>query len=107
MNMHTNEIKSDSSERKYVHLSNGLIQSFEIFTRLEYEYAQVAVGLFCKNITLVHCLVVACNHVSPFFLYLKECVIILKFGSTVLCGLTRQIRLTKHKPTALRMHLLD
>ena len=30
MNMRTNEINSDSSERKYVHLSNGLIQSFEI-----------------------------------------------------------------------------
>ena len=25
MNMRTNEINSDSSERKYVHLSNGLI----------------------------------------------------------------------------------
>ena len=30
MNMRTNEINSDSSERTYVHLSNGLIQSFEI-----------------------------------------------------------------------------
>ena len=30
MNTRTNEINSDSSERKYVHLSNGLIQSFEI-----------------------------------------------------------------------------
>ena len=30
MNMRTNEINSDSGERKYVHLSNGLIQSFEI-----------------------------------------------------------------------------
>ena len=30
MNMCTNEINNDSSERKYVHLSNGVIQSFEI-----------------------------------------------------------------------------
>ena len=30
MNTCANEINSDSSERKYVHLSNGLIQSFEI-----------------------------------------------------------------------------
>ena len=30
MNTRTNEINSDSSERKYVHLSNSLIQSFEI-----------------------------------------------------------------------------
>ena len=37
--MCTNEISSDSSERKYVYLSNGLIQSFECITRLEYEYA--------------------------------------------------------------------
>ena len=39
MIMHMNEINSDSSEWKYIHLSNGLIQSFEI----QYEYAQVAV----------------------------------------------------------------
>ena len=30
MNTRTNEINSDSGERRYVHLSNGLIQSFEI-----------------------------------------------------------------------------
>ena len=30
MNMRTNEINSDSSEQKYVHFSNGLIQSSEI-----------------------------------------------------------------------------
>ena len=36
--------------------------------------------LFCENVTLVHCSVVVCNYVSPFFLHLKECVIILKFG---------------------------
>ena len=29
MNTRTNEINSDSGERRYVHLSNGLIQSFE------------------------------------------------------------------------------
>ena len=46
----TNEINSDSSERKYVHLSNGLVQSF---TRLECEYAQVAVDLFVIVIIIV------------------------------------------------------
>ena len=30
MNTRTNEISSDSREQKYVHFSNGLIQSFEI-----------------------------------------------------------------------------
>ena len=51
----------------------------EFVTRLQYEYAQAAVGLFYENLTPVHCLVVVCIHVSPFFLYLKECVIISKF----------------------------
>ena len=30
MNTRTNEMSSDSSERKYIHLGNGLIQSFKI-----------------------------------------------------------------------------
>ena len=30
MNVSINEINSDSSERKYIHLSNSLIQSYEI-----------------------------------------------------------------------------
>ena len=34
---------------------------------------QVAVDLFCENVTLVNCSVVVCNYVSPFFLYLKKC----------------------------------
>ena len=67
-------------------------------TRLEYEYAQVAVDLFYENVSLVHYLVVVCNNVLPLVLYLKECVIISKFGPTVLCGLTRETRLTRHKP---------
>ena len=100
MNTYMNEINSDSSERKYVHLSNGLIQSFEICHSLEYDYAEIAVNLFCENVTLVHCSVVVCNYVLPFFLYLKDCAIISKFGSTVLCGLTRETRLTRHKPIA-------
>ena len=79
----------------------------KFITRLEYEYAQVTVDLFCDNVTLVHCLLVVCNYASPFFLYLKECVIILKFESTVLCGLTRKTRLTRHKPIASHMRLLD
>ena len=73
MNTCTIEINSDSGERRYIHLSNGLIQSLKFATRLEYEYAQVTVDLFCENVTLLHCSVVVCNYVSPFFLYLKEC----------------------------------
>ena len=108
MNTCINDINSDSSERKYVHLCSGLIQSFEIcYTFFKYEYAQVTVDLFCKNVTLVYCLVVVCNYVLLFFLCLKECVIILKFGSTVSCGLTRETRLSNYKPIAWRMHLLD
>ena len=74
-----------------------LYRALKFITCLEYEYTQVAVDLFCENATLVHCLVVVCSHVSPFFLYLKECVIISEFVSTVSCGLTRETKLTKHK----------
>ena len=100
MNTRTNQIDSDSSERKYVHLSNVCYRALKFVTRLEYEYTQLAVDLFCENVTLVHCLVLVCNNVSLFFLYLKECVVILKFGSTVSCGLTTETRLTRHKPIA-------
>ena len=41
------------------------------------------------------------------FLYLKECVVILKFGSTVSYGLTRETRLRKCKAIAYHTHLLD
>ena len=40
-------------------------------------------NLFCENVTVAHCLVVVCNYVSPLFLYLKECIVISKFGSSV------------------------
>ena len=76
-------------------------------THLEYEYAQVAVDFFCKNVTLVHCSVVVCNYVSPFFLYLKECVIASKFGSTLSCGSIGETRLTRHKPIAWCTRLVD
>ena len=72
----------------------------EFVTRLKYEYAQVAVDLFYENLTPVHCSVVVYIHVSPFFMHLKECVIISKFGSTVSCGLARETRLTKNKAIA-------
>ena len=72
----------------------------EFVTRLKYEYAQVAVDLFYENLTPVHCSVVVYIHVSPFFMHHKECVIILKFGSTVSCGLARETRLTKNKAIA-------
>ena len=48
-------------------------------TRLEYQYVQVIVDLLCENATLVHYFVVVCNHVSPLFLCLEQCVIISKF----------------------------
>ena len=85
----------------------GWYRALKFATRLEYEYAQVAVDLFCENVTLVHFSVVVCNYISSFFLYLKECVIILKFGSTVLCGFTRETRLTRHKPIAWHTRLVD
>ena len=72
----------------------------EFVTRLQYEYAQVAVDLFYENLTPVHCSVAVCIHVSPFFMYIKGCAIILKFGSTVSCGLARETRLTKNKVIA-------
>ena len=43
--------------------------------------------LIYDNLILVHCLVMACIHLLPFFLHLKGCVEILEFGSTVLCDL--------------------
>ena len=82
-------------------------RALKFVTRLEYEYTQVTVDLFCKNVTLVHCSMVVCNYFSPFFLYLKECVVILKFGSTVSCDSTREIKLTRHKPIAWHTCLLD
>ena len=72
----------------------------EFVTRLQYEYAQVAVDLFYETLTPVHCSVAVYIHVSLFFLHLKECVIISKFGSTVSCGLARESRLTKNKAIA-------
>ena len=84
-----------------------LNRALKFVTRSDYEYAQVAVDLFCEKVTLVHCSVVVCNYISPFFLHLKKCVIISKFGSTVSCGLTRETRLTKLNPIAWRTRLLD
>ena len=75
-------------------------RALKFVTRFEYEHAQVIVDLFCENVTLAHCLVLVCNYVSTFFLYLKECVVISKSGFTVSCDLTRERRLTKYKPIA-------
>ena len=60
--------------------------ALKFFTRLEYEYAQVTKDLLCENATLLYCLVMVCNYISLFFLYLKECVVILEIESTVSCG---------------------
>ena len=87
-----NKTNSDSSERKYVHLSN---KSFEICLCLHYGYTQVPVDLFCE--TLVHCLVTVCIHVLP-FLYLKKCGVILEFESTVSCNLSRETCLQSTEP---------
>ena len=69
INMCTNKINSDScsSEQKYVHFSN---RTMKFVTCLQYEYTQIAVDLFCENVSLVHWVV--CLHISPFFLYLKN-----------------------------------
>ena len=53
-----------------------------------------------SHLSIVRSSVMVCNYVLLFFLYLKECVIISKLGSTVSCGLTREARLTRHKPIA-------
>ena len=81
-------------------------RALKFVTHFEYEYAQVIVDLFCENLTLVHCSVVACNYVSSFSLYLTKCVIISKLGSIMSCGLTRETRLTRHKPTPWCTRLL-
>ena len=70
----------------------------EFVTRLQYEYAQVAVDLFYENLTPVHCSVAVYIHVSPFFLHLKECVIISKCGSTVSCAWQERQGLQRTKP---------
>ena len=49
--MCVNKINSDNSEQKYVHLSNGLIQSYEIVTCLKYEYVQVTEDLLFMKIS--------------------------------------------------------
>ena len=82
-------------------------RGLKFITRLEYKYTQVTVDIFCENVTLFHCSVVVYNYILPFFLCLKECVIFWNLDrSTMSCGLTRAIRLTKHKPTAQCTSLL-
>ena len=76
-------------------------------THLQYEHTEVAVDLFSENVALVHYLVVVCIYVSSFFLYLKECVVILEFGSTVLYRLARKTRRIKQKVIAYCTDLLD
>ena len=82
-------------------------RALKFVTHLEYEYVQVAVYLFCENVTLVHCSVVVSNYILALFLCLEECVAISKFGSTVLCGSTRKTRVAKYKPIAWHTGLLD
>ena len=76
-----------SSEWKYVNLSNGLIQSFEICYTFR---VSICSGHCGENVTPVHCSAVVCNYILPYFLYLKQCVVISKFGSTVLSGLKKR-----------------
>ena len=92
MNTRTNKINSDSSERKYVMV---WYRALKFVTRLKYEYARIAVDLFCENVTLVHCSPVVCNYVSTRNLD-SQC--------RRSCGLTRE---TRHKPIAWHTHLLD
>ena len=76
-NEYTNEINSDSSQQKYVHLCKQWFDTefLKFVISLEYEYARITVDLCCKIIPLVHCSMLVCNYASP-FLYLKECVVI-------------------------------
>ena len=86
---------------------NGLIKSFEI----SYTF-RVWICSGCCGYILWEC------HTCPLFggslqlhiaifLYLKECVIILKFGSTVSCSLIKETKLTKYKPITWHTCLLD
>ena len=58
MNTRMNEINSDSSERKCVHLSDGLMQSSEICYTFRSWIGSVSVDLFCA---LVYFSVVDCT----------------------------------------------
>ena len=83
-------------------------RALKFITRLEYEYALRS--LWINFVSMSHLSIVRwwfANYVRPFFLGFKRCVIILKFGSTVSWGLTRETRLAKYKPIAWCMRLLD
>ena len=56
-----------------------MIQSFEICYTFWVWIFSGPCELILWECHLVHCSVVVCNYVSLFFLYLKECVIILNF----------------------------
>ena len=88
-------------------MSNGLIKSLEIRYTFRVWIHAGRCGFIMWECHTCPFLVVVCYNISPFFLYLKECVIILKFWSTVSCGLTGETRLTRHKPIAWPTHLLD
>ena len=60
------------SEQKYIHLSNGLILSYEIC----HTYTiRIRSGRY-ENIVFIPCSVTVCINVSSFFLYLKDCIVI-------------------------------
>ena len=76
----------------YVHLSNGLIQSFEIRNTLRVWIHSGYCGFIlweCCTCPLLNAwwFAITFHHFS---LYLKECAVISKFGFTVLCSLTRE-----------------
>ena len=66
-------------------------RAMKFITRLRYVCMNAfrSLWIYFEKIALVHRSVVVYNHTSPFFLCLKECVIISEFGSTVSCGLIR------------------
>ena len=109
MNTCTNEINSDGSERKYIHLSNGFIQSFIIHYTFRVWIRSGRCGFILWEYHTCPLFGGGLQLSFAIFLHLKECVVIFisKFGSTVSCGLTRETRLTMHKPTAWCTHLLD
>ena len=55
--------------------SKGGCRVVKFVAHLQYGHAQVIVDSFRENVTLVHCMVIVCNHILPFFLSLRVCLI--------------------------------
>ena len=60
------QIKSASSEQKYIH--KAWYRPMEFVMHLQHEYTQITVGLFHENLTPIHCSAVVCICVLSIFL---------------------------------------